>query len=109
MKPHAPGAVASLVFGILALVAGLVPLLGFFLGLFAITASRRASNALMAMPDLYQQGGLHTAGMVTGIIGMLISLFATLWGVLILGLIGAMISAAMGQPTPAPVEGVLLW
>ncbi len=110
MKPYPPGAVASLVFGILAVITGLMPVLGFCLGLIAISSSRRAHRSLMAMPELYQPAGLHTAGMVTGIIGLLMSAFATLWGVMIIGLIGATIAAVTGHAVTAPpADPVLLW
>lgn len=110
MKPHPPGAVASLVFGILALVAGLVPVLGICFGLAAITWSRRAQNSLRALPDAYQIDGLPTAGLVTGIIGMALSAIATMWSMLIVGLISALVAAATGHPVSAPpAESVLLW
>ena len=111
MKPYPPGAVASLVFGILSVIVGMVPVLGFFLGMLAIISSRRANASLMALSDTYQPSGLHTAGLVTGIIGMVFSTFATLWALIVIGLIGAIIAAASGQPSPlpAPVAPVMLW
>ena len=111
MKPYPPGAVASLVFGILSVIVGMVPVLGFLLGMLAITSSRRASASLMTLSDAYQPSGLHTAGLVTGIIGMVFSAFATLWALIVIGLIGAVIAAVSGQPSPlpAPVAPEMLW
>ena len=109
MKPHAPGAVASLVFGILSVITGMVPLLGFFLGMLAIIFSLRASASLATLSDAYQPSGLHTAGLVTGIIGMVFSALATLWALIVIGLIGAIIAAASGQPSPIPVAPPMLW
>lgn len=109
MKPHAPGAVASLVFGILSVITGMVPLLGFSLGLLAVIFSLRASASLTTLSERYQPSGLHTAGLVSGIIGMVFSALATLWALIVLGLIGAVIAAASGQPSLTPVAPPMLW
>jgi hypothetical protein len=107
MKPHPPGAVASLVFGILAVIAAGVPVLGMLLGVIAIVQARRAAGALRSLPVDYQAGGLHIAGLVTGIVGTVLSSLATLWGVMLLGLLGALIAASSGPAAPATPP--LLW
>jgi hypothetical protein len=110
MKSYPPGAVASLVFGILALLTWFVPALGFLLGALAIATSRRASASLSALPEVYASGDLHTAGLVTGLIGLTLSLLATLWFVMVIGVLGA-IGAAVGEgmTMPPPTNAQLLW
>jgi hypothetical protein len=108
MKPHPPGAVASLVFGILAILAWFVPLAGMLMGMLAIAASRRAGSALADGSDAFQPGGLHTAGLVTGIIGLVLSSLAMLVGMAFMSLVGAAIAAAGGHQPPAQPP-VLLW
>lgn len=110
MKSHPPGAIASLVFGILALLTWFVPALGFLLGALAITTSRRANASLAAMPEAYTAGDLHTAGLVTGVIGLVLSVLATAWFVLVIGVMGA-IGAAIGEgmTMPPPAHAPLLW
>lgn len=110
MKPHPPGAVASLVFGILAVIAGCLPVVGLVLGILAIVQNRRAAGALTAMPGSYEAGGLHTAGFVTGTIGLVMSGLATLWFLMVVGMISAVVAAAAGVPASSPmVEKPLLW
>lgn len=110
MKPHAPGAVASLVFGILALMSWFVPMLGMLMGVLAIASSRRASASLTSLPETYQPGGLHTAGLVTGIIGLLLSLLVMLWAMMIVGMLGALAATVAGEPLSLPpTEQPLLW
>lgn len=102
MKPHPPGAVASLTCGILAIIFGAVPFLGVLLGVIAIIAAVRARRHLTDLPDAYQPGGLHTAGMVTGVIGTVLSTLATVWALLVLSVITALIAAAVnGMAHPA--------
>jgi hypothetical protein len=111
MKPHPPGAVASLVLGILALVGGWVPVVGLVLGALAIASAKRANGALTATPGTYEAGGLPTAGLVTGTIGLVMSALSTLWFLMMLGMISAVIAAAasgVSSPPPA-VEQPLLW
>jgi hypothetical protein len=107
MKPYPPGAVASLVFGICALIAGMVPLFGMLLGLIATIQSRRADSFLREDHDRYQVTSLPVAGLVTGIIGITMSLVSTLWVLFWFAIIGAIATAATHQPMH--VEPVLLW
>jgi hypothetical protein len=108
MKPHPPGAVSSLVFGICALVTGLVPFIGVLLGLIATIQSRRADNYLRQDADRYQMTALPVAGFVTGLIGLMMSIFSTLWLFFWLAIIGAVAASMSAEPLPA-VEPVLLW
>ena len=102
MKPHPPGAVASLTCGILAIILGAVPFLGVVLGVIAIVAAGRARSHLRDQPDTYLSGGLHTAGLVTGIIGTVLSTLSTLWSLLVFSIIAALIAAAAnGMAHPA--------
>lgn len=111
MKPHPPGAVASLVFGILAMIAWFAPLIGMVMGMLAIISARRANASLVGTPEAYQPGGLHTAGMVTGIIGLVLSSLVMLWMLMVVGLIGAVATAIAGHPLPPPTlePPPLLW
>lgn len=122
MKPHPPGAVASLVFGILALLTGLMPLvfgifavlvwymplLGLVFGVIAIVSAKRATGSLIALPDTFEPGGMHTAGLVTGIIGLAASILVGLWCLMIIGLISAIFTAATNVPSSPPSQP-LLW
>ncbi len=97
-----------LAFGFLALLFWYVPLLGLAFGVLAIVSARRASSSLTVLPGTFEPGGMHTAGLVTGIIGLVVSALVGLWCLMIIGLISALISAATtGQlpSTPPP----LLW
>jgi hypothetical protein len=110
MKSHPPGAIASLVFGILALLTWFVPAVGFLLGALAIVSSRRAQASLTVTPEAYSTGDLHTAGLVTGLIGVALSLLVILWLVMmfgVLGAIGASVGEAMSKQPPASAP--LLW
>jgi len=123
MKPHPPGAVASLVFGILALLAGAMPLmfgflavlawymplLGLIFGVIAIVSAQRARSSLTAVPSDFEPGGMHTAGLVTGIIGLVVSALVGLWCLMIIGLIGAIFTAATSGQPMTPLEQPLLW
>jgi hypothetical protein len=110
MKPQPPGAVASLVFGILALIAWFIPAIGMVMGVLAITCSRRAASSLAATPETYEPGGLHLAGLVTGIVGLVLSSLVMVWAVLLVGIIGALAALVTGHPVPAsPAQAPLLW
>lgn len=70
--PSAPGAVASLVCGIVGVVFGCV---GLILGIIAIKQSKKAKALIASCPGTYGGGGVATAGLILGII-------ATVWGAL---------------------------
>lgn len=81
------------------------------MGILAIINSRRATTSLIATPESYVPGGLHTAGLVTGIIGLVLSSLVLLWTLLVFGLISAIASAVAGQPMVVPTNEYqpLLW
>ncbi len=96
--------------GILALIAGLVPVAGLVLGILAIISSRRAGGALAQAPGTYEPGGLHTAGFITGTIGLAMSALVTLWLLMVMSVISAAIAAAASAPASSQmVEQPLLW
>lgn len=102
MKPHPPGAVASLACGVLALMVVLVPGLGLLLGIAALVNARRAEQALVAKPDAYLASGLSTAGVVCGVIGGIFSLIVTLWMMAMMSLVGVLMHAIPAMPVVIP-------
>ncbi len=73
MKTNAPGAVSSLVCGIIAVVLCWIPVAGIILGVIAIKQSRNAKAALQCSPDLYEGAGIAIGGFVCGIVGTAVS------------------------------------
>lgn len=106
MKPNPPGAVASLVCGILAVVFAYVPVLGVVLGIAAMVNAGRARRALADGPELWLPSGLPVAGQVCGIIGAILSSLATLWAVVVFGIIAAVIGAMVNGMPAHHVEPV---
>ena len=104
MKPNPPGAVASLVCGILAVVFAYVPVFGVVLGVAAMINAGRARRALVDGPDLWLPSGLPIAGQVCGIIGAVLSSLATLWAVAVFSIIAALIAAAVHGAAAMPVH-----
>lgn len=103
MKPNPPGAVASLVCGILAVMFAYVPVLGVVLGIAAMVNAGRAQRALAEGPELWLPSGLPIAGQVCGIIGAVLSSLATIWSVVVFGIIAALIAAVVNAgPAIAP-------
>lgn len=94
-------AVASLVLGILSIFPGLW-LGGFITGTLAIIFSRIAENRIKAGDGRLGGRGLATAGLVTGIIGLSLSLLIILLIILFLGagltLIAGIIKAMLLMP-----------
>ncbi|MCD4823353.1 MAG: GYF domain-containing protein [Phycisphaerae bacterium] len=78
---NAPGAVTSMVCGIVGL---FIPCIGLVLGIIAIVTSNGARLRIRQRPDLYTGGGMATAGLVLGIIDVV---FWSLWSI---GMIGNM-------------------
>ncbi len=80
MKTNAPGAVSSLVCGIISVVLCWVPIGGLVLGIIAIVASGKARAAVNSNPDAYEGGGMAVGGLVCGIVGTVSSaLYNIFW------------------------------
>jgi hypothetical protein len=107
MKPHPPGAVASLVCGVLSVMTWWLPLLGAPLAIIALIQGRRAGR--VSEPDAFQPPGLATAGQVCGVIGLACALVATLAGLVLIAAVGALVQALPALPAhPAAVPHVPL-
>ena len=78
--PNPPGAVGSLVCGILSIVLCWVPIAGLVLGIIAIVLASKGKKAVLASPGTYNEGGMRIAGFVCGIIGTVFSgLYTIYW------------------------------
>jgi len=66
-KETAPGAVASLVCGIIGVAIGCT---GLILGIIAIVQQKKAKALILQYPSRYEGNGMCTAGLVLGIIGI---------------------------------------
>ncbi len=76
MKPHPPGAVASLVCGVLGVMTWWLPVLAAPLAVMALVLGRRAAR--VGEPEAFQPPALATAGQVCGVIALAGALVATL-------------------------------
>lgn len=74
--PNAPGAVGSLVLGILAVVTGLA---GIIAGPIAIYLANQARDAMQERPGVYGGAGLASAGRILGIVGLALSAVSILF------------------------------
>lgn len=72
-KKNAPGATSSLVWGILGFF-----ICGLIFGIVAISNANKAKKLIQAQPDIYTGEGLATAGLVIGIIDLVV------WGLIML-------------------------
>jgi hypothetical protein len=86
--PNAPGAVASLVLGIIGMFCA-----GLILGIIAIVKARGAKAKIAANPTMYGGGGMATAGLVLGIIALIGGVFQVIW------LIGFIVALSSGHAT----------
>jgi len=85
MKENAPGAVASLVCGILAIVLCWFPLAGLVLGIVAIVMANKAKAAAASNPERFHPGGVRVGGFVCGIIGTILAgIYTIYWIVVVL-------------------------
>jgi hypothetical protein len=107
-----PGALASLIYGVLSILCCGMPVAGLILGIAAIVCAGRARSAVQAAPMRYLPSGLATGGLVTGIIGTVLStlviLFWTTLLLLLLAILGAVGSALGGHTAAVTVPGPLL-
>ncbi|MFO8066006.1 MAG: DUF4190 domain-containing protein [Bacteroidales bacterium] len=76
--PAAPGAVISLIFGILSAVFSCL-FVGIVFGILAIVFSGKAKKAHEANPESFSKGslGMAKAGLIIGIIGLIFSVIYT--------------------------------
>lgn len=87
-------AVASLVTGIVSIVLCWVPLIGLVCGVLGLVFYAKAKKALEAGEALPNSKGMYTAGMITGIIGLVFSFFYTIAWVIVMLAVGTVASAA---------------
>lgn len=102
-----PGALASLICGILSVACCGMPVVGLTLGIIAIVSAGRARSAVQAMPARYLPSGLATGGLTTGIIGTVLGTLVILfWTTLILAIMAVVgaIGAAVGQSFPLALQ-----
>jgi hypothetical protein len=99
MKPQPPGAVASLVCGVLSVMTWWLPLLAAPLAIIALVQGRRASR--VSEPEAFQPPGLATAGQVCGVVALLATLVATLVLMTLFAAISALGQALPVQPPAA--------
>jgi hypothetical protein len=88
-RPSAPGAVASMVCGIIGVVVGCT---GLILGIVAIYQARKAREIIALNPGRYDGAGMATAGFVLGIIAIVVGVFGLLWAIVWFGAMGTMMS-----------------
>jgi len=100
MKPHPPGAVASLVCGVLSVMTWWLPMLAAPLAIIALVQGRRAQRVLE--PEAFQPPGLATAGQICGVLGLVAALIATLVLMALVSAIGALGQAVAAPPPAAP-------
>ncbi len=74
--PAAPGAVISLVFGILSAAFSCL-FVGIVFGILAIVFAGKAKKAVAANPGAYAGIGMAKAGLIIGIIGLVFSIIYT--------------------------------
>ncbi len=99
MKTNAPGAVASLVCGIISIVLawlGWGALFGLILGIVGISMSNKAKRLAQADPDKFEMGGVRSGGFVCSIIGTVLSAIMLIVVVLIIGVFAAAASQGPG-------------
>lgn len=73
MRPNPPGAVGSLVCGIISLVFCWIPIVGLVLGIVGLALASKAKGLSMAHPEAFNPGGMRVGGFVCSLIGLILS------------------------------------
>jgi hypothetical protein len=85
-KENAPGAIASMVLGIISIATGCL-IVGLILGIIGIVQAKKAAAIAATDPDKYNTGGCLKAGKITSIIGIVLGSLAIfywiIWGLFI--------------------------
>lgn len=97
MKPHPPGAIASLACGVLSVMTWWLPLLSVPLAISALIQGRRAAR--LGGSEAFQPPVLATAGQVCGVIALACALVATLAA---MALVAAIAALGHALPPAAP-------
>jgi len=92
-KTNAPGAVSSLVCGIISVVVCWVPIAGLVLGIIAILHHSKAKKNIQANPQSFEGGGMAVGGLVCGIVGTVTSALYTIFYVIAMMSFGAAVNA----------------
>ena len=90
-KTDAPGAVTSMVCGIISIAFACLPLVPLVLGIVALVMAKKAKETVQAEPEFYKEGGVRVAGFVCGIVGTVLGSIYTiyyLFAVIIFGTVG---------------------
>jgi hypothetical protein len=85
-----PGAVASMVLGIVSLVVSCscIPLVGIIIGAMGLSKAKKSFTLDEQYPDYYSGRGFAKTGKITSLVGLLMGIAATIfWVVYILGLV----------------------
>ena len=85
-----PGAVASMVLGIVSLVlsCSCIPLVGIIIGAMGLSKAKKSFTLDEQYPDYYSGRGFATTGKITSLVGLLLGIATTIfWVVYILGLL----------------------
>ena len=91
-----PGAMASMILGIVGLVFGCSPV-GLILGIIALVKAGKAKRLAQENPNLYQTdgGGMRVAGFVCGLIALILGALGTIYlAIVIPAIIAGAASAA---------------
>ncbi|MBD3286074.1 DUF4190 domain-containing protein [candidate division WOR-3 bacterium] len=78
-KENAPGAVPSLVLGIISMVFTFTSIISIVLGIIAIVLGVKAKKNIKTEPTRYEGDGLAIAGIVLGAIGIAGAVIFTIW------------------------------
>ena len=78
LKENPPGAIASMVCGIISIVLCWIPFVGLTCGIVAVVLASRAKRIVLADQEKYLPGGMRVAGLVCGIVGTVLSSIGTI-------------------------------